>query len=73
MPYNESTKEMIPFFRKLADDIENNELTPAELMKAGEIYMSYKFTKEKDDDMSEEDMKKYLFTGWFIYSKLGSV
>jgi hypothetical protein len=71
MTIDENTNEMIQFFRKLADDIENNELSPEQMLKAGEIFMSYKFTKEtKDDEMSEEEIKKFLFTGWYIYSKL---
>jgi hypothetical protein len=65
------SKEMIPFFRKLADDIENNELTPVQLLKAGELFMSYKFTNEtNEDEMSREDIQKFLFTGWYIYSQL---
>ena len=68
MSYTRSTKDMIPFFRKLADDIENNELTTEQLMKAGELFMIYSFMK--DSDISEEDIQKYLITGWFIYNKI---
>ena len=41
--YTESTKNLVPFFRKLADDIENLELTPSEILIAGQLYMQWKY------------------------------
>jgi hypothetical protein len=73
MSINENTKKMIPFFRQLADDIENDEMTQQQLLNVGEMFMLYKFTEQTEDtDMSQEDMKKYLFTGWYIHTQINS-
>lgn len=75
MQYNESTHNLIPFFRKLANDIESRELTPKQMVIAGQLFMSWEFNNSSDSDndtMSEEDVKKYLFTGWYIYNNLMS-
>jgi hypothetical protein len=71
MPYNESTKKLIPFFRKLADDIENNELDVTQLLNAGEMFMFYNYTEHTTGtELTEKDIQKYLVTGWYIYNQL---
>lgn len=68
--YNEATKNMIPFFEKLSTDIKENNLTPKQLITAGRLYMMWEFENNCDmETMSEEDVKKYLFTGWYIHHK----
>jgi hypothetical protein len=71
MQYSESTERLVPFFRKLADDIEGLKLTPKQMFDAGQMYMSWEFGNNSDmESMSEEEVKKYLFTGWYIYQNL---
>jgi len=69
--YDGQTKELASFFKKLATDIETNSLTIEELRLAGQACMNYNFQRETGGVIdSEEDMKKFLFTGWYIYSQL---
>jgi ABC-type uncharacterized transport system YnjBCD substrate-binding protein len=71
MTYNESTKKLIPFFRKLAADIENNELDMTQLLNAGEMFMFYNFSEHTTNtELTEKDIQKYLVTGWYIYNQL---
>jgi hypothetical protein len=72
MQYNQSTSNLIPFFRKLADDIESHALTPSQLVMAGQMFVSWEFHNNSDNNsLSEEDIKKYLFTGWYIHNGIG--
>lgn len=65
--YNEQTRLLIPFFKKLSEDIKNNNLSIQQLKLAGEMYMMYKFNIETSDQIIDEDMiQKYLFTGWYV-------
>lgn len=71
--YNEATKNMIPFFEKLSIDIKENNLTPKQLQIAGQLYMMWDFENNSDmEAMSEEDVKKYLFTGWYVHKNIDS-
>ena len=71
---NNSSAELIPFLRGLADSIENNNLLPTQLQHIGEFFMSYKFQEnnnQNEDDEDEEfdsnDVVKFLTLGWYIY------
>lgn len=65
--YDDTTYNLIPFFRKLADDIENNNLTMAQLFTAGQMYMKYQFENNPEtEEISEEKAQEYLCTGWYI-------
>jgi len=69
--YDGQTKELAIFFKKLATDIETNSLTIEELRLAGQACMNYKFQIETGGVVdSEEELQKYLFTGWYIYRQL---
>jgi hypothetical protein len=68
--YTESTKNLVPFFRKLADDIENLELTTTEMLIAGQLYMQWKYENFDKTSISDNDFNKYLFTGWYIYNNI---
>ena len=70
--YTESTKNLVPFFRKLADNIENLELTPSEMLIAGQMYMLWKYENFDKTSLSDNDFNKYLFTGWFIYNNINN-
>jgi hypothetical protein len=68
---DEPTGNMIVFFRRLADDIEYNRLSPTDLAKAGQLYMYWKYNEDPlSATSSEEDVTKYLFTGWYIYNSI---
>jgi len=71
--YTESTKKLIPFFRKLADDIENLELTPSEMMISGQMYMLWEYENFAKTSISDNELNKYLFTGWFIYNNINGI
>jgi len=68
--------ELITFFRKIADDIENNELSQSELITTGEMFMTFLFRQNVSGstptDLTNQNMKKYLFTGWYIHSHINS-
>jgi hypothetical protein len=70
--YTESTKNLVPFFRKLADDIENLELTTTEMLISGQMYMLWKYENFDKTSISDNDFNKYLFTGWFIYNTINN-
>lgn len=70
--YNDATTNLIPFFRKLADDIENNNLTTNQLILAGQMFMKYEFENRTDPGLSDEKVKTYLFTGWYIHEHIQS-
>lgn len=68
---DEPTGNMIVFFRRLADDIEYNRLSPIDLAKAGQLYMYWKYNEDPlSATSSDEDVTKYLFTGWYIYNSI---
>ena len=72
--YEDTTHNLIPFFRKLADDIENNKLTIKQLITAGQMFVKYQFENDPEtEDISEEKMQEYLFTGWYIHNQVQSV
>lgn len=67
-----SSEELIPFLRGLADSIENNNLLPTQLQHIGEFFMSYKFQEDnqnvyKDEEFDTNDVVKFLTLGWYIY------
>ena len=72
--YDDSTHNLIPFFRKLADDIENNKLTIKQLITAGQMFVKYQFENDPEtEDISDEKVQEYLFTGWYINQQVQSV
>ena len=74
------TKQLVPFLRKLADDIESNEVVPQQLQQIGDFFMSYKFQEQalRDSQTDEitpsphspQELTKFLFMGWYIYQLL---
>ena len=71
---SETKQNLILFFKNMADDIENDKLTEKELRSSSEFYMSYLVQNEIDNDqnihVSEKDLIKFLFLGWYIYNIL---
>jgi hypothetical protein len=77
---SESTEDLIPFLRKLADSIENKELEIQQLQSIGEFFMSYQFQEQasKDSDtsglisenFSQKELLKFVSLGWYVYQVL---
>ena len=69
---SETKRNLILFFRNLVDDIENDKLNERELRSSGEFYMSYlvqnQINNDQDIDISDRDLVKFLFVGWYIYN-----
>ena len=67
-----TNKQLIDFFRNIADSIENSELNQAEMITAGEMFMTFLFRKNicsnERHNLSEQDLKKYVFAGWYFYN-----
>lgn len=74
MSYTEADKKLTAFFRQLATDVENEKLTPAELQKAGEFYISWKVRElnETDEDLLSDEFEFYRFLtmGLYVYKFL---
>ncbi len=66
------TTLLVPFLRKLADNIEQKTLTNEQLFKVGEFFMAFLFQKEmaKAVDDTDEDFMKFLTLGWWIYKQV---
>lgn len=71
------TGKLVSFLRKLADNLESNQLLPEQLKKVGEFFMSYQFQNEviedrnkEVDDFDADDIKKFLTLGWYVYTQI---
>ena len=69
---SETKQNLTVFFRNWADDIENDKLNEEELRYSGEFYISYlvqnHLDNNQDIDVSEKDLIKCLFLGWYMYN-----
>jgi hypothetical protein len=67
----DNDQNLIIFLRGLADSIEDNKLEDKNKQLIGEFFMKYKFYDFSNDNTVEkldvEDVKTFLFLGWFIY------
>lgn len=64
--------ELPIFLRKLAQDIESEQLTPEQLQTISEFYMSYNFEQKLNiEKESRKELINFLALGWYIYSMLG--
>lgn len=72
-----NNEHLVPFLRKLADDVESNTIVPEQLQSIGDFFMSYKFQEQAIKDFQTEEnnphkltpdeLTKFLFMGWYIY------
>ena len=71
-----SDEKLIDFLRELANSVENKQLNSKQLQSIGEFFMSYKFQEQairslnytdEDEDMSEEELLKFISLGWYVY------
>lgn len=74
MTSREADVKMISFFRQLADDLENNKLSNEEAMRAGQIFMYYKFHENQTIGcIDSDDYMKYVITGWYIHNEIDTL
>lgn len=68
---NNTDKQLAPFLRKLADSIDNNELSSDQVQQIGEFFMSYKISNQSEENNSEIndpfEFIKFLTLGMYIY------
>ena len=55
---------LIAFIDRLKLGLQNNTLSALEIQKIIDLYSSFNFKKE---DTNEEELKRYLFMGWYVY------
>ena len=73
IPINRTNKNenLIIFLRTLADSLESKTLEDNKIQLVGEFYMKYQFhdfsTDNTVEKINEEDLKTFIFLGWFIY------
>ena len=69
------------FFLQLSKDVEDDKLSDTKMKLLQEFYMSYMFKNQYEtdlesenpketDEMTDEDFKKFLTMGWYVYSCL---
>lgn len=74
----ENANLLVPFLRKLADEIEQKKLDTTQLKKIGEFVMSYQFQEQvkldnenkETDDIDSEELMKFIVFGWYVYNVL---
>jgi len=69
MEKNDPNSVLAPFLRKLADDLDGQQLSPEETQRVGEFYAAWTFhsTPENPD---ETDLMKFFTMGWYVYRQL---
>ena len=60
-------RELVNFYRDLANKIENGNTTAQENLRLGEYMRDF---LAKDVKFSSNYTKKYMFLGWYIYNQL---
>ena len=68
---NQNNVDLISFLRTLADSMEAKTLEDRKIQLVGEFYMKFKFhdfsTDNTVEKLNKEDLKTFIFLGWFIY------
>lgn len=60
---------LINFLDTIKERIRNNSLSPLVLEELIRFYQSFYFY-ESSEPLEESQIKKYLFTGWYIWNNL---
>ena len=65
---------MVSFLRDLTHSVESGKITPNQLKRVGEFYMSYQFCENIDEDNDEkfsgQEFLKFIFLGWYVYRNI---
>lgn len=78
-PKNDPTVPVVcDFLEDILTKLRNDKLSPDEYRQVGEFYMSYRCQTEVQnniehnigDEISDQEMMKFLFLGWFVYRVL---
>lgn len=58
-------------FKQMLIELQNSS-DPNVLQKISEAYLEHKFHQQNKNDkkLSKDDIKKYLFLGWYVYQQL---
>ena len=73
---SETDKQLVSFFRDLADSIESNNMSQEQLQQAGEFFVSWQFNKDNEEDTDSVDsvepidVIKFITMGWYIYKMI---
>ena len=63
------TKNLSQYLRHLADEMDQGHVTNEDMRSISEIRMRIEGSKSLDD-LDEDTIKKYLFTGWWIHENV---
>ena len=66
-------EELISFLKSTLSDLETNRISDQERQTLSEFYLLCKFKTDyasMKEEISEEDMVKFLVLGWYIYCVL---
>jgi hypothetical protein len=61
---------IVTFLRKTADEIENGTASIKLNLEAVDFYAKYVRENSQNDDLSEQEIYKYLSMGWYVYQNL---
>ncbi len=65
----DETKKLSQYLRCLADEIDQGHVSNEDMRSVSEIRMRIEGSKSLDD-LDEDTIKKYLFTGWWIHENV---
>ena len=66
-----ASEELLIFLKQLINNIENGSIKDDKLQMITEFRNKYLFNNaDNNNDLSEADVLKYLYLGWYIYSNL---
>ncbi len=68
---HDETKDLSQYLRHIASEIDHGRVSNENLRVISEIRMRIEGSKSLDD-LDEETIKKYLFTGWWIHENIRS-
>jgi len=64
--------DLVSFLDELKTKLMNNSLSSEQKILLTEMFIKNEYLSSNDPLPNEEDMTKYTFLGWYIYSLLGS-
>lgn len=63
-------KNLLNFVKKLSLDMEDHKLSPTDIFKIFEFYISWNFYKNFNVEKDDKDIMKYVVMGWYIYENM---
>jgi hypothetical protein len=68
-----TSEQLVPFLRNLANLVEKKQLLPEQLQSIGEFFMAYQFKSDTKQDLNpkvkfaHKDLMKFITLGWYVY------